>query len=84
MCVLEEVLRVLNSLCGDGYDDECKEDKVLAVCPVCSHSAPPRPVQLGDREEHEKVVEEFELLGSTCISHDCSLDHEIDTVNEST
>ena len=78
MDALEETLMVFNGLCvGMGLKINAKKTKVLAVHPLCAHSAPPKSVQLGDGGEHVEVVEEFEYLGST-ISQDCTLDHEID------
>ena len=78
MDVLEEILRGFNSMCeGMGLTISGRKTKILAVRPVCSRSAPPRSVQLADRDERVEVVEEFEYLGST-IAQDCSLDREID------
>ena len=78
MDALEDTSRVLNGLCvGIGLKINAKKTKVLAVCPHCAQSAPPRSMQLGDGGEHMEVAEEFEYCGST-ISQDYTLDHEID------
>ena len=78
MNVLEEALRVLNSLCvGMGLTINARKTKMLAVRPTCTHNVPLRPVQLGDGGEHVEVMEKSEYLDST-ISQDCSLDHKVD------
>ena len=55
-----------------------RKTKILAICPSDYHSDLPREVWLKPDEEPVKVVKEFEYLGSI-ISHDCTLDKEINS-----